>query len=66
MPTFQFADWPTALSKDLRILKCQEDETSDFRLVYSISMDAYTHVRLEHIKRLKAEGVPEVTSIDEG
>lgn len=66
MPTFQFADWPIALSKDLRILVRREDETSEFRLIYCISMDAYTQVRLEHIERLKADGVPEVTSIDEG
>jgi hypothetical protein len=65
MPTFQFADWPIALSTDLRILKRQDDETREFRLVYSISMDAYTQVRLEHIERLKAEGVLEVTSINE-
>lgn len=65
MPTFQFADWPYRLSEDLRILKRREGESSDFCVVYSIGMDAYTQVQLEHIERLKAEGVREVCSLEE-
>jgi len=36
MPTFQFADWPIPLSEDLRILARHEDDTDEFRTVYSI------------------------------
>jgi hypothetical protein len=65
MSTFRFADWPIAFSEDSRMLKRGENKTDEFRIVFSISMDAYTQVRLAHIERLKAAGVSEVIGAEE-
>lgn len=59
----QFENWEHELPVDLRILRRAGDESDDYRMVLSISMDALTAVPIDEIERLINAGVPEITEL---
>lgn len=59
----QFDNWEHELAVDLRILRRAGDESDDYRMVLSVSMDALTPVPIEEIRRLMNAGVPEITEL---
>jgi hypothetical protein len=63
--TSQFENWPHPLAEDLRIWRRPGDDSDDYRMVLSISMDALTPVPMAEIQKLLAAGVPEISQLSD-
>jgi len=61
--TSQFENWPHPLAEDLRIWRRPGDDSDDYRMVLSISMDALTPVPMAEIQKLLAVGVAEISQL---